>query len=370
MQRAMDQFAQITTAHGSFSLQMRVGIHTGRFLRADIGTPRRMEHVLLGGVVQRTKQAEGAGRVGRVCLTPEVAQLAADRFRYEPGQEGHVLVIDDLTPTDLGEYEVAIMQRRSAGPLLIDLSSQSVMAEIERALTAVEPLASYLPQPVLQMLIESAAHRRIPPDFPEPTVMFIHLIGLVEAVDHAPVGSETVVVGMFSRVLALINAAIEAQGGVLKKITCHRYGYDMTIYFGVPNAHTNDPMRAAHAALAIRRLIMELAPVTFAAQPFTLICKIGLSQGPTFAAEIGEPRGRREFNVLGSTVNIAARLMEKAAANQILMTESVYQAIPEEFQVQALGLWMLKGKQQPVPVFSLQGSEQGGSAENLSIGLC
>jgi len=47
MQRAMKEFAEIETSAGVVNLKMRIGIHSGRFLTADIGTPRRMEHVLL-----------------------------------------------------------------------------------------------------------------------------------------------------------------------------------------------------------------------------------------------------------------------------------------------------------------------------------
>src|SRR5688572_26506629 len=69
MQRAMAHFANIETEQGTFSLRMRIGIHSGRFFTADIGAPRRMEHVLLGEAVHQTKRAEGAGETGRVCLT-------------------------------------------------------------------------------------------------------------------------------------------------------------------------------------------------------------------------------------------------------------------------------------------------------------
>ncbi len=58
MQRAMKAFAEIHTPTGIVNLKMRIGIHSGRFLTADIGTPRRMEHVLLGKDVQKAKLTE------------------------------------------------------------------------------------------------------------------------------------------------------------------------------------------------------------------------------------------------------------------------------------------------------------------------
>jgi class 3 adenylate cyclase len=353
MQRAMGRFARIETPHGDLSLGMRIGLHTGRFLTADLGTPRRMEHVLLGGAVQETKRAEGAGRVGRVCLTDTAWALAGEAFRSEGLGDGYRLVVDDLSAEALGDYELAPVQRRSTTTVMLERSVPGLVAEIERAVVTMEPLASFVPLPVLNLIVESAARRRISPDFAMPTVMFVNLIGLAEAVDRAAPGEERDLVAAFTRVVALINAAIEARGGVLKKITCHLSGYDMMIYFGVPNAHTDDPLRAVLAAQAVRAAITGLTAPVVGGQPLELICKIGLARGPVFSAEIGEPRGRREFNILSDTVNTAARLMGRAEPGQILLTETVYREVAAQTSCTALGPIALKGKAAPTPIYVL-----------------
>jgi class 3 adenylate cyclase len=96
MQRAMSRFSDLETPQGRFSLGMRIGINTGRVLTADIGTPRRMEHVLLGNAVRATKHAEGSGRVARVCMTENAYQSVANAFRGKAGKPGYVLVTDDF----------------------------------------------------------------------------------------------------------------------------------------------------------------------------------------------------------------------------------------------------------------------------------
>ncbi len=347
MQRAMDRFASIETGQGMLKLGMRVGLHSGPFLTADIGTPRRMEHILLGTTVHRAKLAEGAGRVGRVCLTQAAYQNVSDQFRFEPGNPEHVLVVDDLTEEQLGEYDLLLSRRRLGNPMLIDRSVEGVMREIQRALGVIEPLASYLPMSILNVLVENAARRRLPPDFMRATVLFVNVIGLAETVTHSPTGRETALIERFSRLFASINAAVEARGGVLKKVTYHLVGSDIMIYFGPPSGHSDDPARAAAAALAIRDLVVA------ADSPTPLKCKLGLSCGTAFAAEIGDPRGRREFNVLSDTVNTAARLMGKAADNQILLTQSVYEHISTHFDCTSVGAVALKGKGAPVPLFAL-----------------
>ncbi len=356
MQRAMSRFADIPLPQGKFTLGMRIGIHTGRFFTAEIGTPFRMEHVLLGGAVTQTKQAEGAGKVGRVNLTLAAYERVKGQFRFEPNDRaGYMLAVDDLTARELGDFDFAPVGRRLTRALLMDRSVGGLLREIDQVLRVVEPLASYLPHAVLNLLVENAARRQIPPDFPEPTIVFVNLIGLPESVDYVRPEEEDDLAASFSRVFALINAAIEARGGVLKKVTCHLSGSDMMIVFGAPNAHTDDPLRAADAALAIREVITGLQPPIVNGKAVDVHCQIGLARGAVFSAEIGEPRGRREFNVLGDTVNTAARLMSKAARNQILMTEAVYSAVRERIDCEALGAILLKGKAAPVPIYALRG---------------
>ncbi|MDX1663050.1 MAG: adenylate/guanylate cyclase domain-containing protein [Candidatus Promineifilaceae bacterium] len=357
MQRAMSQFAQIETRAGTFALKMRVGLHTGRFVMADIGTPRRMEHVLLGQQVYQAKLAESAGRVDRVNLTPDAYEAVVDEFRFEPGQDGHMLVLDDLSERDLGDYEIIGIRRRRATPLLLDRSEDGLMEVIADTLDLVEPLASYLPPPVLNLLVENATMRRIPPDFPTPLVMFVSLLGLPEAVDAATPEETERIVATFSRTFALINAVVEARGAVLKKVTYHLSGSDIVIYFGVPNAHTDEPLRAASAALAIRDVVQHIHPPLLGGKPLTLSCKIGINSGFTFVGEIGEPRGRREYNVLGDTVNIAARLMNRAQANEILISGSVADALAERFNCVFQGTVSLKGKQEPTRIYNLVGEQ-------------
>jgi class 3 adenylate cyclase len=353
MQRAMAAFADIQTARGNFSLGMRVGIHTGRIFSADIGTPMRMEHVVLGRAVQITKYAEGAGVRGRVNVTVKASERVYDLFRFEEGQPGYFLPVDDLEDSELGEFDIGT-SRRLASSILLDRSVEALLEEITRSVAMVESLACLLPGPVLHLLVENAAQREIPPDFPTPTVVFVNFIGLPEAIDASDDESVAGLLVVFSEAFARINAAVEARGGVLKKVTYHMVGSDIMIFFGAPVAHTDDTLRAVTAALAIREIIAGLPAPLINGQPVQISCQIGIAQGPAFAAEIGEPRGRREYNVLGDTINTAARLMGQAQGNRILISESVYALIGDRFDVESLGALPLKGKSALLPVYALR----------------
>ncbi len=347
MQRAMKDFAEIQTPSGIVNLKMRIGIHSGRFLTADIGTPRRMEHVLLGRDVQRAKLTESNGRNERVNLSPVAYARVVEHFRFDQGAEAmdesrdenthYMLVNDDLKEEELGDYEITPMGRRQASGMLFTRDKQEVLRQIVSLLNAIEPVASFIPAPILSLLVESAADRKIPPDFPQPTIMFVNFIGLPESADRALPGEEQKLASHFSRAFSLINAAVESRGGVLKKVTYHLSGSDMVIFFGVPNAHTNDELRAASAAVAIREIVMSIKPPTIGNVQPEVYCQIGINAGPTFVAEIGDPRGRREYNVLGDTVNTTARLMNRAGKNKIIISEAIRRVVEEKYECASLG---------------------------------
>jgi class 3 adenylate cyclase len=363
MQRAMKEFAEIQTSSGIVNLKMRIGIHSGRFLTADIGTPRRMEHVLLGKDVQKAKLTESKGRNERVNLSPAAYERIENQFRYEQGErvteEGkdkdryYMLVEDDLKNEDLGEYEITPAGRRKTSGILVTHDKHEVFSGITDLLNSIEPMASFIPSPVLSLLVESAAQRKIDPDFSQPTIMFVNFIGLPEAADRALPGEETKLAISYSKAFSFINAVVESRGGVLKKVTYHLSGSDIVIYFGVPTAHTNDEMRAASAAVAIREYIMNFkAPTIGNVQP-EIYCQIGINAGPAFVAEVGDPRGRREYNVLGDTVNTTARLMSRAQKNQIIISERIQKAIEAKYECVSLGEVSLKGKNAPMPLYEL-----------------
>ncbi|MBD1910970.1 MULTISPECIES: adenylate/guanylate cyclase domain-containing protein [unclassified Leptolyngbya] len=361
MQRAMRNFRSIETPQGRFSLAMRVGIHAGMYLAADLGTPHRMAHVLLGQTVQRAKLAESSGKVGRVCVTQEAGDRlrADDQFDMEPCQNErqpscHYLIQDDLTTGFLGDYDISLNRRRLTSPLLLDRSTEGLLNEIQDALRRVQLLACYLPSEILTQLVEGAAERRIPPNFPEPTVVFINLMGYPEAADIAHPDEVPALTESFSRTFSLIDAAVKARGGTLQKVTYHAVGSDILIYFGAFSSHPEDALRAAGLALAVQEIVQQLPPPIAGGVPVSLGLRVGICSGAVFSAEIGEPRGRREFNILGDPVNTAARLMARAQVGDILLTERVYQAIAPHFYCEPLGAQVLKGKAQPQMLYALK----------------
>ncbi|MFP4322524.1 MAG: adenylate/guanylate cyclase domain-containing protein [Anaerolineales bacterium] len=360
MQRAMADFQDIQTPRGVFSLGMRVGVHRAEYLTLDIGTPSRMEHVLLGDDVRQTKLAEGAGKIGIVCITQaayEQLGTSSEAFviRQSPNP-GYWLIWDMYNAADLGDYDLtSTVGRRFKAPLLTERNVQALSREIEMLVRDAEPLMSYLPARVVSMLVENAGERRIPPNFPVSTVLFAKLFGIAEAVKTMAAGHENTLARLFSRVFTRINAVVDQQDGILKTITYQASGSDILIFFGVPSERRDDVERAVRTAIAIRDIVAQTPPLLIADQEVRLSVRMGLARGAVFAAEIGLPRGRREYNIIGDDVNIAARLMGHQETDYaILVSQAVYNHTSTLFDWELVGSMALKGKAREMPVYGLQ----------------
>lgn len=334
MQEAMASFQTIYVGEQCYPLGMRIGIDRGRYLSTVLGSPRRQQRVILGSLGQATKQVESLGEVGRVCITAAIASQLPTTLAYTP-HKPHYL----LTPTaaSLPDY-APTLSSRPGNLILLDRSEAGLIEAISKALEIIEPLASFLPQPILELLVENA--REIPPDFPLATVLFIN-IGNLDVTENQ--GSAEPI-NTLSLLFIIINAIIESAGGIIQKVVCHTVGSSVLTYFGVLKGYTNDAERAITAALAIRAATAEIQ---------TAQIRMGLARGAVFAAEVGERRGRREFNILGDTVNTASRLMDFASVGQIVLTEAVSVASNPDHPPQPLGLCQLKGKTVPLPLFCL-----------------
>ncbi len=171
--------------------------------------------------------------------------------------------------------------------------------------------------------------------------------------------------GRFARVLSdyyrTMQRIIFKAGGSIARIDPYKGSSKMLILFGAPVAHEDDPQRAVRAALEMRteletlnrRWRQELAdqlPPEIEGPP--LQQRIGITLGSTFAGQAGSAT-RREYTVMGDDVNLAARLMAAAQADQILISQRVCQAVQDLFRLTPLPPIRVKGKSDLIPLYQV-----------------
>ncbi|WLB58570.1 adenylate/guanylate cyclase domain-containing protein [Bradyrhizobium japonicum] len=124
-------------------------------------------------------------------------------------------------------------------------------------------------------------------------------------------------------------------------------GDGLLAFFGVPQAHENDPERAVRASLAIAAAIKEHKFLLSDGSFVRLGVRIGVNTGVVVVGSVpGEPPDRRE--VFGSTAHVAARLQGLANENGIVVGSSTYDLTRRTFSYAPLGRQALKGVEEPV----------------------
>lgn len=110
---------------------------------------------------------------------------------------------------------------------------------------------------------------------------------------------------------------------------------------------------AVRCALAMQERMTALS----AERPaWNLAIGIGINTGEVVMGAMGSQE-RMDFTVLGDAVNLAARLCSHAGRAQTLVSVATFEAIRHaaDIESQALAPLRLKGKREPVPVFSVRG---------------
>ena len=124
-------------------------------------------------------------------------------------------------------------------------------------------------------------------------------------------------------------------------------GDGLLAYFGVPQAHENDPERAVRASLAIATAIKEHKFLLSDGSFVRLGVRIGVNTGVVVVGSVpGEPPDRRE--VFGSSAHVAARLQGLASENGVVVGSGTYELIRGMFNCAPLGGRRLRGVEEPV----------------------
>jgi class 3 adenylate cyclase/predicted ATPase len=146
-----------------------------------------------------------------------------------------------------------------------------------------------------------------------------------------------------------VQQILSRYGGTLLQLTIGDKGSYCYGAFGAPVVHEDDARRAVTAALELRTLSNKL--------PWLAPLQIGLSYGTMRAGAYGAAT-RRTYGVLGDAVNVAARLMQKAAPGEILISDRLQRVLPLSFSWEPRPPVQLKGKAQPVSVSVITGVRQ------------
>ena len=120
--------------------------------------------------------------------------------------------------------------------------------------------------------------------------------------------------------------------------------------WGVRTAREDDPERAIRAGLAMQTVLRQWCSQHPRYAHLTL--RVGIHTGLALLGVIGT---LGEYTAVGDTVNVASRLEEAAPNGRILISHDTYRHVRGLFEVYVQEPVQLKGKQEPVPIYLVEG---------------
>ena len=173
-------------------------------------------------------------------------------------------------------------------------------------------------------------------------VMFVDIRGFTAA---AKSRTPQDVVTRLDRAFAVLVDIVDRNGGIVNKFL----GDGLLALFGAP---FDDPSAANRALTAAREMLAAIERDN-AGSDWPLRIGIGLHLGDVVAGNVGSPR-RKEYTVIGDTVNFASRIeaLNKEHGCQLLISDAVHRAVgTDAADAVTLGGVAVRGYEEAVTVW-------------------
>lgn len=205
----------------------------------------------------------------------------------------------------------------------------------ERRLVA-ELFAPYVPAAVGELLLDQGLARRAADgERTEVAVLFCDIRGFTPLAGERPAAE---VRDLLTTYYELTTQVILDHGGTLMQYV----GDEVFAVFGAPLAQEDHADRAMACAQALQAARHELVDRLVAHRLPPLAYGVGIHAGEVVAAHVGG-KARRQYSVIGATVNIGSRVCGLAGPGEIACTRAVLERLDTPVATRGLGPVHLKG---------------------------
>jgi class 3 adenylate cyclase len=204
----------------------------------------------------------------------------------------------------------------------------------------------YVSPEVAKELLESPQGLRFGGEKRIITVLMSDLRGYTRFAEH---GDPANVMNVLNGYLARMTDVIIEHGGTINEFI----GDAVFAVFGAPLAHADHAERAAAAALAMQAAMTEINRQHQADGLPSFEMGIGLNTGEAVVGNIGSEQ-RAKYAVVGSAVNVAARVEGATVGGQVFMTATTYDGIRDLAEVAPPVSVRMKGLSEPLELYELR----------------
>lgn len=177
-------------------------------------------------------------------------------------------------------------------------------------------------------------------------VMFADMRGFTALSERLPPAD---VVAILNEFFSLLTAVVFEYDGTIFNMA----GDSLLIGFGVPVEQADGPQRAIAAARQMLVRFAELAGRWKHTHDIETGLGIGINVGEVIAGNVGSA-SYMNYTIIGDTVNVAARLAQRARAGEMLFSDAVMRSLDGsaiDIVPLALPPMVLRGRSNPIDIF-------------------
>ncbi|MDW3683776.1 adenylate/guanylate cyclase domain-containing protein [Cupriavidus sp. CV2] len=180
------------------------------------------------------------------------------------------------------------------------------------------------------------------------TVLFADMAGSTALIhDRDPEEADHLI----TPVIELMMEAVHYYEGYVAK----SLGDGILALFGAPIAHEDHTQRALFAALRMQEAMRRHSDRLRLEQGISLQIRVGVHTGEVVVRSIRKDDLHTDYDPVGHTIHIAARMETMAAPTSILVSESTHKLAEGYFEFKALGDAQVKGIPKPLVVYEVLG---------------
>jgi len=323
MQSVMREFSHVRIKDDYHKLRMRIGIHSGQFFVCSAGQ--------VG-----TKVGQGEGLLHYYIVGKDVNKAADTEPMAEPGQV--VVSTETYNLLNTGDCKMLATNHENIWLVKKIAANKHRLSFFDDTNLPHHILQRYLMRPIAEGLSSGKSeHRRT-------TIIFIYVTGIADLIEKE---GEQIALSQINEYTNLIIATAEKYGGHFAASDASEHGDKLIVLFGAPVMQDKQESSAMRFALEVIEKMNS--------KKLDLKHQIGINTGYVFCGEIGSS-ARREYTVIGDSVNLSARLMAAANENEIIVSDFTVSNCGKEFILEKLEPIMVKGKKDPVSICKLVGA--------------
>ncbi len=225
------------------------------------------------------------------------------------------------------------------------------------ALTAARPAgstassAASMPKHLAEKILQSKS--TLEGERKQVTVLFADVKGSMELAEQLDPEEWSRIMQRFFQIL---SEGVERFEGFVDKFT----GDGIMALFGAPIAHEDHARRACYAALHMLDGLRRYANELRLRRGLNFSARLGVNSGAVIVGTIGKVGDnlRMEYTAQGHTVGLAARMEQIAEPGKVYLTAHTAAQVDGYFALADLGAMEIKGVQEPMHVYELQGLGQ------------